>query len=1815
MHRSQTNNTPMRDQLLTIHTSEMDHMPTPNVILSASEHMPMSVASGTVENDLMPLAQDYLTPETDQMPPLISALLMCNQLPTSNTNFIPKTDDMPLPEIYLLPESDQMPFSATSPDQETDQIVIYQNGLPHMNDQIPLTSPLKAGHLPLNHNTLPHEHDCTLVSVPDTIQSEHSGVHIPFENDKIPKYIWDLHLESNPVPHKFDNLPHDYEEYEQSKSCFPCDTGQLLLSVSTVSPDNDQLLLCESDFSNVAEQLDMSNSCLSHDTEQLPQSESGLSHDTEHLPQSEPSLSQETEQPTQSKCNSSHNTEQLLQSESNSSHNTEQLPQPESGLSHDSDQLPKPESGLSHDVEYIHISEPGLPHGTEQSPMSESKLPHKTKPLPQPDPGLLHDKQQLPKFESGLCHNTEQLPLSQCGVPHDTQELCLPGLELPHDTDQLLLSESVLFHEAEQLPMPEPGLPHDIKQITQAQCGLPHDTEQLTQTESGLSNGNDQLLMPQSSLLHDTNKSPLSESGLPNDNEQLLQTESCLPCDTDHHPLLECHLPHKTDQLALSESCLYGETNHPHQSESDETLEIDWLFLSESCLPNETHQLPLSTSESHQNNKIAQDPLYESCLPPEINQLPQPISCISPEIGQPPLSEMCLPTESECLPLSETCLQSGMDQLSLCGSLLDFDNLPLSNTSLPYETQHLPQVTWDWAVSPNQTFLSESGILNNLPSESANLPNSDEEDPFSIFWLDINKECDHPNSETEQLPLSDDFLALSQVFSQLEAGQPPMSKNNGDQLCDPTDQLPISEKDANFGTGQLSVPEERKHLPQPEPEAMPVVLPSVTGQVPFSHTDLPLQSDCKPISDVSDQLSLTNLDKSFESEALDHGQLNDHLPLSCWSTNSEFDNGLDEEDPWPFYNLDLIFDSDHLCDGVEKIPPYPATDQTSPAEIVPSIINNLLHQSDVAGHQLSSELDLEDHHLYQSLLDLHIATQQLPLSQIDSSIENVQLLITDQMPPPNSYFEDNVLTHSISDSLPLSKTQLDSFTESNQLPKSQTDLPSEISQLPLIVVTDSLDESTEDIQLTQLHANTQFAKPPAALLIESKELPQSQIETPLEPAILPSSHCPLTPKDSTHEISQLPPLQEDPLVENTEVPDSDVTDQLPLAEADATIEDTQLPHSSAPTELVPSCMDSCHENAQLLTCDISDAKQLDGTQISASSPQWEECNLILGLPLDSDLSGHGDELARLRAVFDALDRDKDGFVKMEDFVQFATVYGAEQVKYLTGYLDPAGLGVINFRDFYRGISEIQNEDLDMQLYDMGYPSEEEPPACSVDFDDLAAFEVTEVTDSAYVGSESAYSECETFTDEDTGALAAQEDQENEGDGSGPRVHQPPTLEGLELSLCDISVVTVAGQEEQFEDFGEGAEPDMFNSHCEEEEPGLTEPTNCSKRLSPSCAPTSERQLLAPPSCPSLGALYCSQCHKHVNRLEDLSTRLHYLEMDSPDKRMSSRKEARRLHHSSLLEEDSNEQQPTDMAYDETDLTDKVLYLEERVSELERDAATSGEQQNRLRQENLQLLHRAHALEEQLKDQEVRSDELQGEEIRKHRAELRKMDQDRSYRLSSLKARVNELENENTELRAQLPSVKATTEKLEEEKKKLQDQVEDLQRQLQDHQEINKKLGGKLSKEQNKQLTEKERSQEVIEELRRELEQMQLMRLEMEHRLGLGNIAALQEYNSRTREAELEQEVRRLKQEHRILKEQNEELNGQIINLSIQGAKNLFSTTFSDSLAAEISSVSRDELMEAIQKQEEINLRLQDYIDRIIVAIMETNPAILEVKLH
>uniref|UniRef100_S4RZ56 RAB11 family interacting protein 4 (class II) a n=1 Tax=Petromyzon marinus TaxID=7757 RepID=S4RZ56_PETMA len=337
---------------------------------------------------------------------------------------------------------------------------------------------------------------------------------------------------------------------------------------------------------------------------------------------------------------------------------------------------------------------------------------------------------------------------------------------------------------------------------------------------------------------------------------------------------------------------------------------------------------------------------------------------------------------------------------------------------------------------------------------------------------------------------------------------------------------------------------------------------------------------------------------------------------------------------------------------------------------------------------------------------------------------------------------------------------------------------------------------------------------------------------------------------------------------------------------------------------------------------------------------------------------------------------------------------------------------------------------------------------------------------------------------------------------------------------------------------------------------------------------------------------------------------------SPNRRISTNAFARQLlNHSSL----SSAAGSTEDLYTESldlggpDIGEKVSILEKKVLELENDTVANCDLQSKLKQENLHL--GIHELEEQLKDTEVRGEERLEEDARRHREQTTRLAREKNAQMETLANRLLLVEEENEAFQTTVPRLKTQIEKLEEEKTRLEERLEDLVLRVKDEMDLSKKLSDKMKRDRHEFQKEREATQELIEDLRRELEHLQLFRLEME-RGGRGRSASsgLQEYNTRTREAELEQEVRRVKMENRKLKESNDELNGQIISLSLQEAKNLFSAaTKSHSLAAEIDSASRDELMVAFKELEDINAHLRQYMDKIILAILDHNPSILEIK--
>ncbi|KAF3845804.1 hypothetical protein F7725_002882 [Dissostichus mawsoni] len=268
----------------------------------------------------------------------------------------------------------------------------------------------------------------------------------------------------------------------------------------------------------------------------------------------------------------------------------------------------------------------------------------------------------------------------------------------------------------------------------------------------------------------------------------------------------------------------------------------------------------------------------------------------------------------------------------------------------------------------------------------------------------------------------------------------------------------------------------------------------------------------------------------------------------------------------------------------------------------------------------------------------------------------------------------------------------------------------------------------------------------------------------------------------------------------------------------------------------------------------------------------------------------------------------------------------------------------------------------------------------------------------------------------------------------------------------------------------------------------------------------------------------------------------------------------------------------------------VSYLEKKVTELESDNLANSDLKSKLKQENTHLGARAGGAGEGCRGA-GRPESAGG--TKRHREAYSKMDRDRNLEIDLLSNRSALQQHMCSCLRA--------------EKQRMTDKLEDTGLRLKDEMDLYRKIMDKLWQNRHEFNKEKEAMQELIDDLRRELDYLQLFKMEMEHP-GQGKSL------SRTRETEMEHEVKRLKQENFKLRDQNEDLNAQILSLSLYEARNLFSCpSKAQCLAAEIDNASRDELVDALKEQEEINLRLRQYMDKIILAILDHNPSILEIK--
>ncbi|XP_070580236.1 rab11 family-interacting protein 4-like isoform X11 [Ptychodera flava] len=400
------------------------------------------------------------------------------------------------------------------------------------------------------------------------------------------------------------------------------------------------------------------------------------------------------------------------------------------------------------------------------------------------------------------------------------------------------------------------------------------------------------------------------------------------------------------------------------------------------------------------------------------------------------------------------------------------------------------------------------------------------------------------------------------------------------------------------------------------------------------------------------------------------------------------------------------------------------------------------------------------------------------------------------------------------------------------------------------------------------------------------------------------------------------------------------------------------------------------------------------------------------------------------------------------------------------------------------------------------------------------------------------------------------------------------------SYCNIRKST-SDEEERYEDFGEGNDMDGDDSDTD-----IPDYLSDSNRLSPSTPTPTQNS-----KCKS--RLYVGPVRRLTTK--EIASHLY--------KNSSSATNSRR----GSLEDVYGECAASDG--DVTDLNDKVKKLESQVHTLREDKANKHDLHSKLTNENAFLKEKTKFYEEQMGDLEVKSQEALERERRKHREAMLRLEEEARRETEHLAQTVATLEGETSRLKIDHTHLKAGIEKLKEENRRLQidlidkdDEVKKVTQEYRRYQEQWRNERGSMREEIEANAT-------LVVEMSKELEDLRRYKAEQK------SIGRFRASDLPSRCAELESEIKTLRQENIALKETNDELNAQVIHSSVQLGRSLLEIgpCKSDSFAAEIETASKDEIMNALKEQESLNRDLKEYIDRILVRILENNPSLLERK--
>ncbi|KAL8593318.1 hypothetical protein ACOMHN_009971 [Nucella lapillus] len=299
----------------------------------------------------------------------------------------------------------------------------------------------------------------------------------------------------------------------------------------------------------------------------------------------------------------------------------------------------------------------------------------------------------------------------------------------------------------------------------------------------------------------------------------------------------------------------------------------------------------------------------------------------------------------------------------------------------------------------------------------------------------------------------------------------------------------------------------------------------------------------------------------------------------------------------------------------------------------------------------------------------------------------------------------------------------------------------------------------------------------------------------------------------------------------------------------------------------------------------------------------------------------------------------------------------------------------------------------------------------------------------------------------------------------------------------------------------------------------------------------------------------------------------------------------------------------------------VKYLEGQLLRLTDSQVETTTKQAKLKEENSTLVHKVIYLEEQLRDMELRADERITNERKKHQDQMTRRDREKSEEQDYLTQRLQRIEGEYESLKGESAKMHTEIQKLRTEKGELQERMLEKQEMYNVLYDDNERLKGEYHKHDELHQRERRSMGQLLDELGKELEELRKYKIEVETgmRSPSGNISELP-----VRYQDLQGEIHKLKEamweewrellkENRGLQNSNDDLNAQLMNRCVTEGKSLLQQEGTKTLAEELEHLTKEELMQQLRQEQDFSLRLKQYVDRIIITILEKNPSLLEIK--